>query len=127
MQSNLSTALGKNTIEATVTIQRPVEEVFRFYQDFKNLPAFLGDVLAIELTGPATSRWTIVGPFGIQAHWTIKMTEKRENEMICYETIGWSTTRTYWKIYFAPGADAGQTRVRELMKAPGGALVRTAL
>ena len=58
----------ENTIEARVTIQRPVEEVFKFYRDFKNLPRFLGDVMAIEHIGPATSRWTIQGPLGIRAH-----------------------------------------------------------
>ena len=61
-----------NTIEASVTIQRAVEEVFRFYRDFKNLPSFLGDVMAIEQIGPAASRWTIQGPLGIRASWTIK-------------------------------------------------------
>lgn len=127
MQSDSLTAPAKNMIEATVTIRRPVEEVFGFYQDFKNLPTFLGDVMAIEQTGPATSRWTIEGPFGIQAHWNIEVTEDRENELIRYETITSPTTRTYWEIYFAPGPEAGETQVREVMKAPGGKLVRAAL
>jgi uncharacterized membrane protein len=46
-----------NTIEASVTIRRPVEDVFRFYRDFRNLPRFLGDVMAIEEIGPESSRW----------------------------------------------------------------------
>ncbi len=61
----LTLALGardENTIEASVTIRRGVEEVFRFYRDFKNLPSFMGDVMAVEQIGPATSRWTIQGP-----------------------------------------------------------------
>ncbi len=45
-----------NTIEAHVNIHSPAEEVFEFYRDFRNLPAFLGDVMAIEQVGPATSR-----------------------------------------------------------------------
>ena len=124
MPSNSS---DKNKIEASVTIRRPVEEVFGFYRDFKNLPTFLGDVMAIEPTGPATSRWTIEGPFGIQAHWTIEVTEQRENKLICYETVTSPITRTYWEIYFEPGPEAGETQVREVMKAPGGKLVRAAL
>ena len=52
----------ENMIEASVTIQRPVEDVFKFYRDFKNLPRFLGDVMATEHIGPATSRWTVQGP-----------------------------------------------------------------
>jgi uncharacterized membrane protein len=127
MQSDSLSSLGKNRIEATVMILCPVSEVFGFYRDFKNLPSFLGDVMAIEPTGPATSRWTIEGPFGIRAHWTIEVTEVRENELIRYETVTSPTTRTYWEIYFAPGPEAGETQVREVMKAPGGRLVRDAL
>lgn len=121
------TSSGKNQIEATVTIQRPVSEVFAFYRDFKNLPSFLGDVMEIEPTGPATSRWTIEGPFGIRAHWTVEVTEERTNELIRYETATSSASKTHWEIYFSPGTDSGETQVREVMKAPGGRLVMDAL
>ena len=59
MQTDAMSGSDRNVIEATVTIQRPLNEVFGFYRDFKNLPSFLGDVMAIEPTGPATSRLTI--------------------------------------------------------------------
>jgi uncharacterized membrane protein len=113
-----------NTIEASVIIQRPVEEVFAFYRDFRNLPRFLGDVMAVEQIDPVTSRWTIQGPFGIRAHWTTTVTEERPNELIRFETAG---PRSYWEIHFAPGPQAGSTEVREVMKAPLGRLGRAAL
>jgi uncharacterized membrane protein len=73
MQRTSLPPLDENTIEASVTIHCPVEKVFRFYRDFRNLPRFLGDVMVIEQIGPATSRWTIQGPLGVQAHWTIRV------------------------------------------------------
>jgi uncharacterized membrane protein len=118
---------GEDGIEASVTIQRPVGEVFRFYRDFKNLPSFLGDVMAVEQIGPATSRWTIQGPLGLRANWTIRVTEERTNELIRYETVGPPGLRTYWEIHFAPGAQPGATEVREVMKVPLGRLGRAAL
>ena len=121
------TSSGKNQIEATVTIQRPVGEVFAYYRDFRNLPSFLGDVMEIEPTGPATSRWTIEGPFGVRVHWTTEVTEERTNELIRYETATASATKTHWEIYFSPGAEPDETQVREVMKAPGGRLVMDAL
>jgi uncharacterized membrane protein len=117
----------ENTIEASVTIQRPVEKVFGFYRDFKNLPSFLGDVMAIEQIGPATSRWTIQGPLGIRVRWTIKVTEERTNELIRYETVSPPGLRTYWEVNFAPTSHAGETEVREVMKAPLGRLGRAVL
>jgi uncharacterized membrane protein len=118
---------GHNIIEASVIIQRPVEKVFQFYRDFSNLPSFLGDVMAIEQLSPATSRWTIQGPLGIRAHWMIRVTEERTNELIRYETVTAPGLRTYWEVSFAPGAEAGTTTVREVMKAPLGRLGRAAL
>ncbi len=127
MQSTSLQQPDESTIQASVTIQRTVEEVFRFYRDFRNLPAFLGDVMAIEQIAPATSRWTIQGPFGLRANWTVKVTEERTNELIRYETVAFPGLRTYWEIHFAPGPEAGETEVREVMKAPLGRLGRVAL
>jgi uncharacterized membrane protein len=127
MQRTSLSPRDENTIEARVTIQRPVEKVFGFYRDFKNLPRFLGDVMAVEESGPATSRWTIQGPLGIRIKWTIRVTEERTNELIRYETVTSPGLRTYWEVHFAPGPQASETEVREVMKAPLGRLGRAAL
>jgi uncharacterized membrane protein len=116
-----------NTIEARETIHCTVEEVFTFYRDFEHLPRFLGDVTAIEPLGPALYRWTIQGPLGIRIHWTIKVTEERTNELIRYETVASPARRTCWEVHFAPGREAGETDIRETMKAPLGRLGRAAL
>ena len=116
-----------NAIEASVRIQRPVGEVFNFYRDFRNLSRFLGDVMAVEPTGPTTSRWTIQGPLGIRAHSTIKVAEERANALIRYETDTSPGLRTYWEIHFRPGSDARETIIRQVMRPPLGRLGRVAL
>jgi uncharacterized membrane protein len=115
----------ESAIEEGVTIQCAIDEVFSFYRDFKNLPRFLGDVMAVEQMGPVMFRWTIQGPLGVKANWTIRVTEERTNEIIRYEAV--AGLRTYWEIHFAGGADAGETEVREVMKTPLGRLGRVAL
>jgi len=127
MQSTSPLPRDENTIEASITVRRAVEDVFEFYRDFRDLPSFLGDVMVIEQLGPATSRWTIQGPLGIRAKWTIQVTEERTNELIRYETVTSPALRTYWEIHFAPGSATGETEVREVMKAPLGKLGRAAL
>jgi uncharacterized membrane protein len=118
---------GANAIESSVAIQRPIVEVFGFYRDFRNLPRFLGDVIAIEPIDRATSRWTIQGPLGVRVNWTIRVTEERPNELISYETITAPGLRTYWTIHFAPGPEANKTEVREVMQVPLGRFGRAAL
>jgi uncharacterized membrane protein len=114
-------------IEGRVTIQRSIDDVFRFYGGFRNLPRFLGDVTAIEPLGRATYRWTIQGPLGVRVKWKVKMTEEDTNELIRYETVTSPGLRTYWEIHFAQGSDAGQTELREVMSTPLGRVGRAAL
>jgi uncharacterized membrane protein len=111
-------------IESTVVIGRPVHEVFDFYRDFRNLPSFLGDVMAIELRDSVTSRWTIEGPLGLRVHWTITVTEDLPNELIRYQTAG---SHTSWEIHFSPGRRPGSTEVREVLWSPLGRFGRAVL
>ena len=117
----------ENVIEVNVLIRRPREAVFSFYRDFRNLPRFLGDVMAVEQVDSAVSRWTIQGPLGVRLAWTIRVIEERPNELIRYRTDNLPLLTTYWEIHFAPGPRVGETEVREVMKAPLGGLGRAAL
>jgi uncharacterized membrane protein len=127
MQEASMSSSDAHTIGASVTIHRSVAEVYEFYRDFRNLPRFLGDVMAVEPAGPATTRWSIQGPLGIRIRWTIRVTEERLNELIRYETVTAPALRTYWTIHFAPGPAADMAAVREVMQAPLGRFGRAAL
>lgn len=116
-----------NSVEARVTIERPVVDVFGFYRAFENLPRFLGDVMSIEQIGSATFRWTIEGPLGIRLRSTIKLTEERINELIRYETTAVPGMRTHWAVHFSPGPGPTRTQVHEALKTPFGKLGHTAL
>jgi uncharacterized membrane protein len=119
--------LGGDAAEAAVAIRRPVEEVFQFYRDFRNLPRFLGDVMAIEQTGPATYRWTIQGPLGVRVTWTARVTEERANEFIGYEAVPLPGLKTTWAVGFSPAPQDGTTEVREVMTTPFGRVGRVGL
>lgn len=113
-------------LEAGVIIDRPVEEVFAFYRDFGNLPAFLGDVMRVEPIDERTSRWTIQGPLGLDVRWTVAIIEIRPNTFIAYQTES-AIARVRWEVSFTPGSTAGATMVREVMLAPGGRFAQAAL
>jgi uncharacterized membrane protein len=118
---------SNNQVEATVVIRRRREDVYAFYQDFRNLPQFLGDVIEVEITGPDRSRWTIEGPFGIRAHWSVEITERVPNERIRYEVADSHLVRAGWEVYFSQEENADETRVREVLTAPMGKLEQMAM
>jgi uncharacterized membrane protein len=127
MERTLFPSPDGNTITSSVVIRRPVEQVFNFYRDFTNLPKFSGDVMKIEQIDSVTSRWTIQGPLGIQAHWKVRVPEELTNELIRYGIVPSPGLKSEWEIHFAPGSATGETEVREVMKAPLGRLGRVAL
>ena len=116
-----------NSVEARVTIERPITDVFNFYRDLENLPRFLGDVVAVERIGPARFRWTIEGPLGIRLKSTIRLIEERTTELIRYGTTGVPGLRAEWAVHFTAGPGPGQTEVREMLKMPFGRLAPAAL
>lgn len=118
---------GLDAAEAVVAIRRPVDEVFRFYRDFRNLPRFLGDVMNVEQTGEARYRWTVQGPLGLTVRWTARVTGERPNEFIGYEAVPFPGLKTTWEIYLSPASQTGATDVREVMKTPFGRLGRASL
>jgi uncharacterized membrane protein len=122
-----ATPRDADAVEARVVIRRPVEEVFGFYRDFRHLPNFLGDVMAVDRVGPAIFRWTVEGPLGIRVRWTIRITEERANELIRYETVAWRPFMARWEVRFVAATDAGETEVREVMKTPFGRFGRAIL
>jgi uncharacterized membrane protein len=113
-------------IEESIVIERPVEDVFAFYQDFRNLPDFLGDVVRVKATGDRASRWTIKAPLGLELHWTVVVTDRRPNAFIAYRTES-SVAPARWEVSFSPGSRPGTTLVREVMSMPGGLIARAAL
>ena len=127
METSSAVPHDVGTVEGHVTIKCPVEKVYAFHRDFKNLPSFLGDVMAVEQIDPTTYRWTIQGPFGVRAKWTTRLTEERKDELLRYEMVSLPLLRTCWEVRFAPGTKAGQTEVHEVLKMPLGRVGRAAL
>lgn len=113
-------------IEGVVVIRRPVDIVFDFYCDFRNLPQFLGDVVHVELTGDDASRWTIRTPFGFDVHWPVFVTEIRTNALIAYEMPS-LLAPVRWSVAFTPAEEGKATMVRERMTVPGGKVAEIVL
>jgi uncharacterized membrane protein len=126
MQAEPADQESMTQIEDRVVIEKPPGDVFAFYRDFRMLPRFLGDVVAVEPKNENQTLWTIQGPLGVKAHWTAVVTEIAENRHIFYETSS-DVLKIRWRVYFSPGATPQQTIVREVMLVPGGKVTEFAL
>jgi uncharacterized membrane protein len=110
-------------VEGSIEIQRPVDEVYDYWETLENLSQFMKNVEEVRTTGPDTTHWTIKGPFGATVEFDARTTEKQSNS-----AIGWNTIEgevgTSGEVRFSD-VGSGSTRVDVIMNyanPPGGKL-----
>jgi uncharacterized membrane protein len=69
-----------------VMINRPRQELYDFWRDFRNLPTFMENVKAVELMESGRSSWIIAGPGGADVELVSEITEDRPGEYIAWRS-----------------------------------------
>lgn len=75
---------GDTLIARSVTINRPVGELYAYWRDFANLPTFMENVVRVEVAGDKHSHWVVKAPGGATVEWDAVVTEDRPNELIAW-------------------------------------------
>jgi len=71
-----------------VMINRPRQDLYDFWRDFKNLPRFMENVKSVELLESGRTSWLIAGPLGVDVELVTEITEDAPGER-----IAWRSTR----------------------------------
>ena len=82
----LAGARGVN-VEQAVTINRPAEELYRYWRNMENLPRFLAHVIAIRPLDGRRSHWVVKGPAGTRVEWDAEIINEIPNELIGWRTL----------------------------------------
>jgi uncharacterized membrane protein len=94
-------------VTKTITIKRPIDEVYTFWRDFENLPRFMYHLEIVETTGSNRSHWVAKAPAGKRVEWDAEVTEDRPGELIAWRSVG-------------NDDDVRNSGTVRFMKAPGG-------
>jgi uncharacterized membrane protein len=100
-------------VRRSVTIARPREEVYRFWRDFANAPAFMSDVESVEVLDDRRSRWSAHGPVGPVVSWEVTVAEDRPDELVRWSSVegAQSDVRTEGVVRFSDALDGRGTDV----------------
>ena len=110
-------------VEESVVINRPVEELYRFWRNLENLPRFMRHLESVERLTDTLSRWRATGPGGTTVEWTAEIINEVANKVIGWRSIEGSEVVSAGSVNFEPLAPS-QTRVRVRLQysPPGGKL-----
>ncbi|MGE3538779.1 MAG: SRPBCC family protein [Candidatus Tectimicrobiota bacterium] len=115
-------------LEATVTIHKPVEEVYRFWRQVENHPRFLQHLEAARSIENGRSRWSARGPLQRPLSWEVEQIEDRPNSLLAWRSLPGAAVDFLGTVRLRELPDQRGTEVRlRLEYAPPGGVVGVAL
>ena len=125
-RSALGGARGTH-VEESVTINRPIEELYRFWRNLENLPQFMHHLESVERVTDTLSRWRARGPGGAIVEWNAEIINEVPNQVIGWRSIEGSDVVSAGSVNFADAGPGRGTRVRVRLQysPPGGKMGAT--
>jgi uncharacterized membrane protein len=98
----------------SVTINKPVAEVYAFWRQFENLPQFMNYLESVTQRPGGRSHWVARLPLGGKVTWDAEIIEDRPGELIAWRTVEGSLLVHRGEVTFAraPGRDMTEVRVQ---------------
>ncbi|HEY3593734.1 MAG TPA: SRPBCC family protein [Polyangiaceae bacterium] len=92
-------------VQRAITVNRPKDDVYRFWRDLANLPSFMAHLESVRVEG-SHSHWRAKGPAGTSIEWDAEIEADRPGEIIAWRS--------------RPGASVPNRGSVKFLAAPGG-------
>ncbi|MFB9966666.1 SRPBCC family protein [Sinosporangium siamense] len=79
-------ARGPLQVRASIVINKPREEVYRFWRDLENLPSFMVHLDSVRAINQRRSRWKAKGPI-VDLEWEAEIIEDRAGDLIAWRSV----------------------------------------
>jgi uncharacterized membrane protein len=113
---------GVIRVQKTLTIEAPIDQVFRFWSNFQSFPQFMDHVLEVRTEGDR-SHWRVSGPAGVPIEWDADVIERVDNRKIAWRSLRGSSVDHHGEVHFEPVSDrATRISVHMAYDPPGGPL-----
>jgi uncharacterized membrane protein len=92
-------------LASTVTVNRPIEEVYAFWKDPRNYAQFMDHIDTVNPETSGRSRWKVTAPAGLSVEWEAEIVADTPNEMIRWQSTAASKVSNTGTVTFktAPG------------------------
>lgn len=118
---------GANVLQS-VTINRPIEQLYRFWRNLENLPQFMRHLESVDKVTDTISHWRAKGPAGTVVEWDGEIFNEIPNKLIAWRSLEGADVVSAGSVHFDPVAGGQGTRVTvHLQYSPPGGKVGAAI
>lgn len=107
-------------VESSVSINRPVSEVYRFWRNLENLPTFMQHLDTVAMREAGISHWVAKGPAGTRVEWDARIINEVENKVIGWQSLEGSSVSTAGSVNFDEDTHGTRVTVHLQYQPPGG-------
>jgi len=113
-------------VERTVTIDLPVEELYRFWRNFENLPRIMDHLESVTVLDDRRSHWKAKAPAGQSVEWDAEIIREEADRLISWRSVNEATVPNAGSVAFRPApADRGtEVKVTLEYQPPAGQIGR---
>jgi len=117
------------TVEQSITVGKPADELYDRWRDPEQLNRVLGDSVEVTPENEDHQRWTVEGPLGRSVEWETRTVEDRPGELLRWESVEGSRVASESSVHFrpAPGDRGTEVTLRLRVDPPGGRVGETAM
>lgn len=103
-------------VDESVTVNKPADELFRFWRRFDNLPKFMRHLDTVRVTDEQRSHWVAKAPLGMKVEWDAEIVHEQANKVIGWQSLPGADVDTAGSVHFLPAAGGRGTEVRVSLK-----------
>jgi uncharacterized membrane protein len=109
-------------VQKTITINRPLGEVFEFFRAYENFPRVMSRVREVRDIGEGRSHWVVAGPAGVAVEWDARTVRMDDDRAIAWKSEPGSMIPNSGTIRFEPAESGTRVHIRLCYHPPGGVL-----
>lgn len=115
---------GPIGVRQTITVNKPADELYRFWRNLENLPRFMAHLESVVAITPDRSRWKAKAPAGTSVEWDAEIVEDRPNKLLAWRSLEGADVDNTGSVRFVPAPGGRGTEVRVVLHydPPGGRL-----
>jgi len=126
-KSSIQDAVGMNQsikVEKTVTINKPADELYRYWHNFEYLPTFMKHLKSVKVLSNTRSHWIANAPLGASVEWDADLVNDQENQLIAWASVEGADIDNSGFVRFTPAPGGRGTEVKVVIEynPPGGVI-----
>jgi uncharacterized membrane protein len=109
-------------VEASVTVNKPIHQVYSLWRRLENLPRFMSHIESVTLVGDNKSHWVakLTSPFRLE--WDAEIVGEEENKKLSWRSLSGSSIEHTGTVFFhtAPAGRGTEIKIILTYSPPGG-------